>query len=138
MYFIKYRSNFFFFNTKLVWIFRFYFFNTKVIYIFINTDLIFFNSQNWSVFLLNTDLIFVTQLHILKFKRRDWKLGWSLFFFLICDACIMNLSHECESSFKSFIFYFLFYVQQQIYFFFNKPKIIFYFLFLFIFYFTQK
>ena len=27
-------------------------------------------------------------------------------FFLICDACMVSLSHECESSFKS-IFYLL-------------------------------
>ena len=38
----------------------------------------------------------------MKFKRKDWKLGWS--FFLICDACIINSSHECESSFKKSFF----------------------------------
>ena len=101
------------------------FFKHKNLYVFsLNIDLIFL-TQNWSVFSLNTNLIFVTQLQILKFKRRDWKLGWSLFFFLICDACIMNLSHECESSFKS-LFYFM--SNNKSDFFINQKSLLFFFL----------
>ena len=107
---------------KLICIFQIWFFLRfkKLICIFIKYNLIFyfifFKTQNWSLFSLNTNLIFlekvffVTKLEILKFKRRDWKLGWSLFlsffFFLkICDACIINLPHERESSFKKSFFF---------------------------------
>ena len=37
--------------------------------------------------------------------RRDWKLSCSI---LICDACIINSLHECESHFKMFFFSFFF------------------------------
>ena len=72
--------------------------------------------QNWYVFSLNTDLIFlekdffVTKWQILKLKKKEKEkrrgLKVRLKFFL-CDACIINLSHECGSSFKKPFFFFL-------------------------------
>ena len=99
--------------TKLVCIFikyRFVFFWSQNWFVFsLNTDLNFFQPQNWYVFYLNTDLNFFLKFfsfyEIADFEISKKELRVRLkSFFLICDACIISLSHEYESSFKNLTF----------------------------------
>ena len=112
--FIKSRSVFFFI-TKLVYIFikyRFVFFWSQNWFVFsLNTDLNFFQPQNWYVFYLNTDLNFFLKFfsfyEIADFEISKKELRVRLkSFFLICDACIISLSYEYESSFNKSHFFF--------------------------------
>ena len=116
----------FFSNTKLICIFlwcRFEFFsNTKLICIFLRCKSeFFFYTQNWYVFSLYIDLYFSGHktnlnfffLSFLFYKIVDFEISKKKLrvrlksFLLICDACIVSLSHECESFFKSlFLIYF--------------------------------
>ena len=41
-----------------------------------------------------------------EISKKELRVRLKSFFFLICDACIVSLSHECETSFKS-LFYLL-------------------------------
>ena len=125
-----FRYDFFFQNSKLICIFRSDFFqNSKLICIFR-----FVFSQNWYVFdfFLKLICIFIKYRSFFFFwksficnKNADFeiqKMGLKvrLKFFLICVACIINLSHKCESSFKSH-----FYLFPTTNLAFHKPKIFF-------------
>ena len=88
----------------------------------------FFQPQNWYVFYLNTDLNFFLKFfsfyEIADFEISKKELRVRLkSFFLICDACIISLSYEYESSFNKSHFFLPF--QKQIWFFY-KPNLIFY------------
>ena len=122
--FLRYRSEFLS-NTKQICIFHRckskFFSNTKLICIFLRCRSELFQTQNWSVFSLDIDLYFSghkTNLNfflksfffnkIANFEISKKKLRVRLeSFLLICDARIVSLSHECESSFKS-LFWFIF------------------------------
>ena len=73
------------------------------------SNLIFSKHKNWSVFFRSDFLekdFFVSKWQILKFIKEK-RLKVRLKFFL-CDACIINLSHECGSSFKKSFLIFCF------------------------------
>ena len=99
-----------FLNTKQICIFlrcrSEFFSNRKLICIFLRGRSIFFCSKKWFEFFLKFFSFFykIADFEISKKKLRARLKS----FLLICDACIVSLSHKCESSFKSFFIYLLY------------------------------